>query len=227
VEVRALHSWNVGVEEAQSIQERLRSRIVLRPLDRSPRLIAGGDASYDDRRNLSWSAIVVLDLGDFRIVETATASCNLSFPYVPGLFAFREAPSLLQAWKALRTRPDVLLIDGHGTAHPLRFGLASHLGLWLNLPTIGCAKTPLAGEFRMPGPDRGDRAPIINNGARVGLALRTRERVKPLFVSPGHLIDIRDSARVVLACCRRYRQPEPLREANRRANALRRRSRRA
>jgi len=220
VEHLRLHSWNVDRAEAERIQQRLRAHVVVRPPDQPPRLIAGADAAYDETRTTAWGAIVVLD-ESLRIVESATASAPIRFPYVAGLLAFREAPPLLAAWQQLKTRPDVLILDGHGIAHPARFGLASHLGLWLNVPTIGCAKTCMTRDCPFPAQAAGSKTPILQNSELVGFVLRTRDRVKPVFVSPGHLMDPESAARIIRDCCRGYRLPEPLRQANRLANLLR------
>lgn len=155
------------------------------------------------------------------VVATATAGGPPPFPYVPGYLSFREGPLLLEAFRRLGLRPDLCLFDGHGLAHPRRFGLACHLGLVLGIPSVGCAKSLLVGEYAEPGPHRGDWRPLRLGGTTVGAAVRTREGVRPLFVSPGHAIGLRPAVRWTLACCR-YRVPEPIRLAEQLVHRLRR-----
>jgi deoxyribonuclease V len=184
--------------------------------------VAAADVSYDLRGKWLFAAVVVTRQGTEEIVEKASAVTPVRFPYVPGLLSFREAPPVVQAYEQLREHPDVLLIDGQGIAHPRRFGLASHLGLWLGIPTIGCAKSWLIGEFNVPGPERGEWSPLVDQEVTVGAVLRTRSKVKPLFVSTGHLCDLPSAIRVVLDCCPRYRLPTPARLAHHFVNELRR-----
>jgi deoxyribonuclease V len=217
-----LHSWELTPKEAVVLQEQLAARVVLRDtLPKDVRLVAGVDVSY--RRSAEWfhGAVVLIDLKTAEIVETATASAAGKFPYIPGLLSFRELPVLLQAFRKLCALPEVVLVDGQGIAHPRRFGLASHLGLWLGLPTIGCAKSRLCGEAAEPGPLRGDRVSLLLDEEPVGTVLRTRDRVRPLFVSPGHLVSITRSAETVLQCGGGYRLPEPTRQAHLASNRLR------
>lgn len=161
------------------------------------------------------AGIVLWDACTARVVETRVARAPCRFPYVPGLLSFRELPAVLRAFRALRTTPDVVLCDAQGLAHPRRLGLASHLGLWLPVPTIGCAKSRLCGEHVEPGPTRGASAPLIHRGEQVGVALRTRAHVKPVFVSVGNNIDLASAIRVVLDASSRFRLPEPARLAHR------------
>lgn len=183
--------------------------------------MAGADLAYRADGRCAWAAVVVMAWPDGRVVETATAAGPPRFPYVPGYLTFREGPLLLAAFRRLRQRPDLCLFDGQGLAHPRRFGLACHLGLLLDLPSIGCAKSLLVGEHRDPGPTRGDWAPIRFGGSRVGAAVRTRAGVKPVFVSPGHRIGLPQAVRWVLACSH-FRVPEPIRAAEQIVNRLRR-----
>lgn len=209
------------VAEARGIQERLRARVRLSGGPRHPRLIAGADLAYRADGRMAWAAVVVLSLPDRRIVETATASGPPGFPYVPGFLSFREGPLLCEAFARLARRPDICLFDGHGLAHPRRFGLASHMGVLLDLPSIGCAKSVLVGEYREPGPRRGAWEPLVADGRTVGAAVRTRDRVRPVFVSPGHRIGLRRAIGCVLAMSR-YRVPEPIRLAEQVVNAMKR-----
>jgi deoxyribonuclease V len=209
-----MHEWDVSVEEAVAIQRRLRG--LVRPeaevaLERV-RIVVGVDASYKD---VARAAVVALSFPALEVVETAVAVRAIPFPYVPGLLSFREAPAVLDALAKLRARPDVLIFDGQGLAHPRRLGLASHLGVYLDLPSVGCAKSRLVGRYDEPGPNMGDRAPLVDHGEVVGVALRTKPRTNPLFVSVGHKIDLETAVALVLACLRGYRLPEPTRLADR------------
>lgn len=202
-------------------QLRLREQLVLRGGPRRVRLVAGADISYDRGSDRFFAAAVVVEIPSMATVETATAEGKSPFPYIPGLLSFREGPLLLRALRRLKTRPDLLLFDGHGLAHPRRFGIACHLGLLLDRPSVGCAKSLLIGEHAEPGRERGAWAPLMHEGARVGAALRTRRGVRPVYVSPGHRIGLAAAIRWVLACGGGYRLPEPARRAHQLANAQR------
>ncbi|MDD5557419.1 MAG: endonuclease V [bacterium] len=199
---------------AIALQEELRGRIRVRPLAAAPRLVAGADASCGARGGLLFGAVVVFSADRMEPVEWAAAWGRVSFPYVPGLLSFREAPILLRAFRRLRRRPDLVIFDGHGIAHPRGLGLASHMGLLLGLPTAGCAKSRLVGTFLEPGRRAGSRSPLMLGRRRIGTVLRTRDGTRPVFVSPGHLTDHRSATRWVLRCCRGYRLPEPTRQAH-------------
>ncbi len=217
-----LHSWELTPKEAIALQKSLADRVVLQDtLPDEVRLVAGVDVSYQRRADHFYGAVVLIDLGTRNIIETAVASTDGSFPYIPGLLSFRELPVLLQAFRKLQTIPDVVLADGQGIAHPRRLGLASHLGIWLDLPTIGCAKSRLCGEADEPGPTRGDKTPLFLDGQKVGAVVRTRDRVRPLFVSPGHQISVDRAVEIVLQCGGGYRLPEPTRQAHLASNRLR------
>jgi len=209
-----MHDWDVSVEEAVAIQRRLRSLVQTAPevaLDRV-RIVAGVDASYKD---VAKAAVVALSFPALDVLETAVAVREIPFPYVPGLLSFREAPAVLDALAKLRARPDVLIFDGQGLAHPRRLGLASHLGVYLDLPSVGCAKSRLVGRYDEPGPTMGDRSPLMDRGEVIGTVLRTKPRTNPLFVSVGHKVDLETAVGLVLACLRGYRLPEPTRLADR------------
>jgi deoxyribonuclease V len=221
MKTRNLHPWDVAPREAVAIQERLRGRVRLRDTPRVFRTVAGLDISYDRHSPWLFAAIVVLRLPDLTVVETAGLRAAATFPYVPGLLSFREAPAGLRAWAALRTRPDCLVCDGHGLAHPRRLGLACHVGLWVNLPTIGCAKSVLVGSYRAPDTGRGSRSALLHGDEVVGAALRTREAVSPVFVSAGHRISLERAVSTILACTPRFRIPEPIRQAHALVNRLR------
>lgn len=211
------HSWAVSPRRADEIQRQLAARVVRQWSGTSIRLVAGADCAYCEDDSLCAAAVVVWDLQARREVETKSTYSEIRFPYILGLFAFREAPLVLKALERLDKRPQVLICDGHGIAHPRRFGLASHIGVLADLPTIGCAKRILCGNFAHPGTDRGSKAPLLDNGEIVGTILRTRSGAKPVFVSIGHRIDLPTAERIVLACTTRYRLPEPLRLAHRAA----------
>jgi len=209
-----LHSWNVSVEEAVRIQESLKDKIVLRKGVSKFETIGGADVAYSKNGNRLFGAIAVLSLPKMEVIDMATADGEIPFPYITGLLSFREGPILIKTFQKLRIRPDVMIFDGQGVAHPRRMGLASHLGLWLDLPSIGCAKTPLLNPFVNPGPLKGSFEWIRHERKKVGAVLRTKEKVKPLFVSPGHRIDLLTSIRLILDTCRGFRIPEPLRKAH-------------
>jgi deoxyribonuclease V len=215
-----LHPWRVSTAEATALQESLRERVRIRPLERWPRLVAGGDVAYSGARRIH-AAVVVVALPSLSPVETAEATTLVGFPYVPGLFSFRELPPLLQAFRRLRTDPDALLFDGQGLAHPRLFGLACHAGVLLGRPSIGCAKSRLVGEHGPVGHARGSFAELRLEGRVVGAALRTRDGVRPVYVSPGHLCDLRSAVDLVLATTPRFRVPEPIRLAHAAATAER------
>jgi deoxyribonuclease V len=212
--MKPLHSWNVTPEQAIQIQENLKHRVVLKRTFLKLRTIAGGDVSYQKEGKLLFAAMVVLSFPRMETLDVATAHGKISFPYLPGLLTFREGPILIKLFEKLRIRPDILIFDGQGIAHPRRIGLATHLGLWFDLPSIGCAKTPLLGKSAIPGPSKGSFELIRKDGNEVGVVLRTKDGVKPVFVSPGHQIDLPTSIRVVLDSCQGFRIPEPLRKAH-------------
>jgi len=183
------------------------------------KLVAGADLAYLADGSRAWAAVVLWSPADSSVVETVTVSGRPGFPYVPGYLSFREGPLLLRAFKRLQHLPDLVLFDGQGIAHPRGLGLAAHLGVLLDLPSVGCAKSRLVGEHGEPGPRRGDWAPLLLEGRRVGAVLRTRESVKPLWISPGHRMGIPQAVRWALACCR-TRVPEPIRLAEQAVNRL-------
>ena len=183
------------------------------PPDFAPRTAAGLDVAYATDSPVVAAAVVTVSVATGEVLESATAVGEAEFPYVPGLFAFRELPKLLEAFAQLTTTPDLLLADGHGIAHPRRFGLACHLGVATGLPTIGVAKTPL-GHYDPPGPDRGARTPLVDGDEEVGAALRTQRDVKPIFVSIGHRVDLDTACAQVLALSPKYRLPETTRQAD-------------
>jgi len=212
----SLHPWALTPGEAVAVQSRLRDCLVLSWDGRQVNTVGGVDVSIKHGR--ARAAIVVLRYPDLLPIEGTTAEAAVSFPYVPGLLAFREGPVILLAWEQLRIKPDLLMFDGQGIAHPRGIGIASHMGLWLRRPSIGVAKSRLYGHHAAPGPTRGEGAELWDDRdptRLIGVVLRTRTRVKPVYVSPGHLIDVPHSADFTLRCCTRYRLPEPIRWAHR------------
>lgn len=209
-----LHPWKVTIEQAIEIQNHLRGKLLLKNSFSKLETIGGADVSYSKQKDMLCGAIAVFSYPGLTLIDSATARGKISFPYIPGLFAFREGPVLLKAFKKLRIKPDLIIFEGHGIAHPGGLGLASHLGLWLDLPTIGCAKSPLVRQFRSPALSRGSIQWVWIGDKKVGAILRTKDRVKPVFVSPGHRIDLKTSIQVILNTSRGYRIPEPLRKAH-------------
>lgn len=222
MKLRPLHPWTVDTKRARALQGELRAaRDPRPPAAFQPRTAAGADLSIVRGRDRGYAALVVVDLESGETVAEATAAVDVGFPYVPGLLSFRELPPLAAAWERLSVRPDVLLFDGHGYAHPRRFGLACHGGLLFDLPSVGVAKSVLVGEHAPLGEERGSTAPLLHEGQRVGTVLRTRDRVRPVYVSVGHRMDLPTAVDVVLRASPRYRIPEPIRRAHRRANEAR------
>jgi deoxyribonuclease V len=221
---RLRHPFDLPFPEARALQERLRSRVSERDAAcvAAPRRIAGADVSFDKHDTRLHAAVVVLDARQLEPVEVVTASVDVQFPYVPGYLSFREIPPLLAAFAKLRAVPDVIVCDGHGRAHPRRFGLACHLGVLLDRPTLGVAKSRLVGTHREPGPRRGAGTRLEHDGDVIGRVLRTREGVKPVYVSVGHRVSLASACRLTLALTPRFRLPEPTRHAHREVNRVRR-----
>lgn len=217
MEIRAMHfTPPQTVAQARATQDVLRAR--LRIVDAFPtplETIAGVDVGYDLARDLAHASIVVLTLDGLVLRAQARAYAPPGFPYVPGLLAFREIPAILAALAQLPTTPDVLMVDGHGIAHPRRMGIAAHLGVLLDLPSVGVAKSRLTGHFEEPGAHKGAYSVLRSGKEQIGVVLRSRERVKPLFVSPGHRVSMDTALALTLRCLTRYRLPEPTRQADR------------
>jgi deoxyribonuclease V len=214
MKVKSLHSWRVTTAQAVDIQLRLASQVSRANEVTSPRFIAGVDISVDRIRGVARGAVVVLSYPELRLVETQVVSGKVDFPYVPGLLSFREAPLTLAAFERLETAPDLILFDGQGIAHPRRLGLAAHLGLFLDMPAIGCAKSRLCGHHNTPGPEPGSYAELVDRGEVIGCALRTKAGTNPVYVSIGHKTDLKSAIDWVIKCCRGYRLPEPTRLAH-------------
>jgi deoxyribonuclease V len=214
--------WNLTPREAMRLQERLRERVGLKDDFHSIRFVAGADLSFDPETDVAFAGVIVYRFPEFQEVERRMARRKLRFPYVPGLLSFRESPVLLAAFARLGTEPDLILIDGHGRAHPRLFGIACHIGVLFDKPTIGCAKSLLVGEHAEPGAHAGSTAPLILGGERVGIVLRTRDRVKPIYVTPGHRVSVDTAVELVKLCVDGFRIPKPTREADHYVRDLRR-----
>ncbi|MEZ0538536.1 deoxyribonuclease V [Fibrella arboris] len=217
-----LHEWPDSPEAAIAIQQQLRGQVRIQPLTGPVETIAGCDISFNKFEETVYAGIVVLRLDTLETIAEATAITTTSFPYVPGLLSFREIPALLEAWNNLTIMPDVVVFDGHGIAHPRRLGIAAHAGLWLNRPTLGCGKSVLVGRYEEPALERGSWSPMLHRGEVIGAALRTKNKVNPVYVSPGNLIDLETSVSLMLQCDGGYRIPEPTRRAHNLVNTVRR-----
>ncbi len=214
MKIGGLHSWQVSTAQALEIQRRLAEQVSKRSEVTTPRFIAGVDISTRKGEEMASGAVVVLNYPELSIVETRVAQGKLGLPYIPGLLSFRESPLILAACQKLTITPDLILVDGQGIAHPRRLGLASHLGLFLDTPTIGCAKSKLCGSHEAPGDEPGSYTKVVDRGEVIGAVLRTKPGVKPVYVSIGHKVDLKTAIHWVMNCCRGYRLPEPTRLAH-------------
>jgi deoxyribonuclease V len=212
--VHHLHRWNLTTAEARELQLKLAPKISRTDDIDSPRYIAGVDISVDRVRDEARGAVVVLSYPQLALVESRVVEGRVDFPYIPGLLTFREAPLALAAFERLDINPDLVLFDGQGIAHPRRLGLAAHLGLFLDTPSIGCAKSRLCGSCRVPGTEAGSYAELRDGEEVIGAALRTKAGVKPVYVSIGHKVSLGSALYWVMRCCRGYRLPEPTRLAH-------------
>jgi deoxyribonuclease V len=217
MQVHHRHDWNVSAQEAVDIQKRLAGELVTdAPLDfGAVEYVAGVDVSVKD--NISQAAVVVMTYPHLEPIETVTAKMPTPFPYIPGLLTFREGPVLVDAFEQLQHEPDVFVFDGMGRIHPRRMGIAAHMGLWLQRPTIGVGKTHLIGEYDQPGTEKGSYSWITDKGETIGALLRTRANVKPVYVSVGHMGELTNTVEFVLKCSPKYRLPRPIRLAHKAA----------
>jgi deoxyribonuclease V len=215
------HDWAATAAEAVALQRALAARVDTSAPLRSFDYVAGCDIAYHLTGPRLFAAVVVLKSSDLSVVEELVVERETTFPYIPGLLSFREIPALLAAFAELRQAPDAVMLDGQGIAHPRRFGLACHLGVWLNLPCVGCAKSWLVGDHAEPGPRAGDADPLTMNGEEVGAVVRSAAGAKPVYVSPGHKIDVPSATAVVRATLSGYRHPAPTRAAHLAANRAR------
>lgn len=221
MDLNELYRFDVSIEEAKEIQGRLRERVLLEAPQRDFRLVAGADASFPGPRTSrsggkgnARAGIVLIDTLTMSTVEEAVAEEMCRFPYIPGYLSFREGPVILKAFRKLEKQPDLVVFDAQGVAHPRGLGLASHLGVILDIPSIGCAKSRLVGEYQEPGKKKGSVSGLIFEGREIGKVLRTRDGVRPVFVSPGHRMDHETAAGIVLSLAVKYRLPEPTRRAH-------------
>ena len=216
---RRLHKWDVGVGEAKELQEQLRGRVVTKDvLPADIRHVAGIDIGFEDGGKTTKAAVAVLAFPSLELCEHRVARIPTTFPYVPGLLSFREVPAALRVMEMVKQLPDVILCDGQGIAHPRRMGLASHLGLALDIPTVGAAKSRLIGTHRAVPKQKGRSVPLLDGDEQIGIVLRTRAAVKPMFVSAGHKVSLETARDLVMGCVTRYRLPETTRLAHRLAS---------
>lgn len=208
--------------EAKELQEQLRQKITLEKLDEDVEFVAGADISFNRGSNMMHAAIIVLRLQDLQPVARSLVSDETPFPYIPGLLAFRELPVLWKAWNQLNVKPDVLIMDGHGLAHPRRMGIATHFGIEIDWPTMGCAKNILTGSHEKLATEKGASVPLTDNEEQVGLALRSRTNVNPIYISPGHKMNFKDSYAIAMQVLTKYKLPRTTRLAHEWANKLRR-----
>lgn len=213
---------SISPSEAKKLQQRLREKISLKTLSETPKLVAGADISFDRGSDLMYAAIVVLELAGLEPIARSLVSDRTSFPYIPGLLAFREIPVLWKAWHQLQIMPDVLILDGHGIAHPRRMGIATHFGIEIDHPTIGSAKNILTGSHGELALKKGASADLIDQGEKIGIALRSRTEVNPIYVSPGHKLSFADAYSIAMKTLTKYKLPRTTRLAHRWANMLRR-----
>lgn len=218
------HEWDLSPREAVQLQKKLREKVILEPLVSPVSHIGGCDVSMNLFSNVVYAGFVVLSYPDLAIVEHAVVKETISFPYIPGLLSFREIPPLLKAWEKLTIKPDIICVDGVGVAHPRRLGIATHLGLILEVPTIGIAKSVLVGSYHEPDTQKGSSSPLLDpqTSEQLGIALRTKDNVKPIFISPGYKITIEDAENIVRSSLGKYRIPEPTRLAHEKVNEYRR-----
>jgi deoxyribonuclease V len=204
--------WPKDIKKARMIQDILKEKVRITPLKKNPEYVAGVDAAFLNKKVIGVACLYTYP--DIHLIEETYAVRKILFPYIPGFLSFREGPAIINAIKGLRKKPDIVLFDGQGIAHPKGLGIASHIGVLLNIPTIGCAKSRLIGTYKEPGLKKGTYSSLLYGAEIVGVVMRTKYNVKPLFVSPGHRIDIRGSIEILLACSQKYRIPEPLRRAD-------------
>lgn len=219
MKITPLHEWNLSPQQAMELQKQFAYEVVTEDRFEKPvETVAGIDLGYDAQADKSRAVVVVLKFPELELLESAEAIMPIQFPYVPGLLSFRETPVAIKALEKLQTAPDLILCDGQGIAHPRRFGIACHIGLITNVPSVGVAKSLLVGKYENLGETRGSTAPLVHRGEEVGVVLRTRDNVQPLYVSAGHKISLATAVEYVLKCTPRYRLPETTRLADRLAS---------
>lgn len=209
------------ISEATEVQHELRTKVLIQPIDYPVDIIAGADISFNRFSTTVYAGIVLLRFPTLEILGYSLVKKEVHFPYVPGYLAFREVPALLDAWEQLPFKPDLLVVDGHGIAHPRRLGIAAHFGVVADTPALGCAKKVLCGSFEEPGLTKGSFTPLIHKSEIIGAALRTKDKVKPVFISPGHKIDLQGAISVINQCAGKHRLPAPTRQAHHIVNEFR------
>ncbi len=214
MKINNIHGWDLSYAQARQLQFDLAGRIQLTPIKKPPKTIAGLDCAFSKDMKRICAAVLVFTYPDIELIETQSAVEDVTFPYIPGLLSFREAPVCIKAAEKLKHTPDLFLIDGQGIAHPRKMGLAAHLGLFFDKPAIGCAKSRLIGKYKEPGKEKGSFSLLTHNEETIGAVLRTRTNVKPLFISGGHKCTLEDAIEFTLACSIKYRLPEPTRQAH-------------
>jgi len=212
------HPWDVSIAEAKQLQLKLAQQVSLKDQFKNPRFVAGVDVGFEDKGKITRAAIAVLNYPELTLIDKSITRTKTVFPYVPGYLSFRELPAVLIALEQLKTIPDMFLCDGQGIAHPRRFGIACHLGVLTGIPSIGVAKSRLIGTYAEPGPTKGEQSDLYDKEEKIGIVLRSRSRVKPLYISPGHHISMMSAVQWVLNCTTRYRLPETTRVAHRLAS---------
>lgn len=220
MKIKNLHSWPNSTAEAKLVQEKFRDKVIRTPAVGKVALVAGVDIGFENHGKTTRAAVAILNFPELSLVEKQIVRSKTSFPYVPGYLSFRELPAAIKAFEKLEHQPDIVLCDGQGIAHPRRFGLACHLGLWLNLPTIGVAKSRLIGTHQEPGAKKGSWKPLMDNDEQIGAVLRTRDNVSPVYVSIGHQVDLETAINYTLQCTTKYRLPETTRWAHKLASGL-------
>jgi deoxyribonuclease V len=219
MKITPLHDWNLSPKQAIELQKQLRYEVIAEDkFDLPVKTVAGIDLGYDVKNDTSRAVVVVLSFPELELLESSEARLPIQFPYVPGLLSFRETPVAIKALEKLNLTPDVILCDGQGLAHPRRFGIACHIGIIADIPTIGVAKSLLVGKYENLGEERGSTAPLMHKGAQVGAALRTKNKVQPVFVSGGHRVSLPTATDLVLQCAPKYRLPETTRLADKMAS---------
>jgi deoxyribonuclease V len=207
--------------EAVALQRELQGQVRLEPLTTAPKTVGGADISFNKYSEIVYAGIVILSFPDMQVIDRASVVTTARFPYVPGLLSFREVPALMQVWESLAQKPDILVLDGHGIAHPRRLGIASHFGVITDTPTIGCGKSILVGKHEELPAEAGSTVPLIHKGETVGTVLRTKNKTNPVFVSPGHRITLHHAVEFIKRCTGKYRIPEPTRQAHLWVNEVR------
>lgn len=213
-----LHSWDVGNDEARAIQQRLREKVITSDRFGPINYVAGIDVGFEQANTVTRAAVVVLSFPALELQDQAVARRPTSFPYIPGLLSFREVPAVLDAFGKLNVQPDLILCDGQGIAHPRRFGIACHIGVWLDIPAIGVAKSRLIGTHSEVPNHKGGYTGLYDHGEQIGVVLRSRVNVRPLYISVGHRISLNSAIEYVMQCITRYRLPETTRYAHKLAS---------